>query len=61
MGEVMKNFIETVTSRSDMITEAFLQHIFLSFRSTWPSGYSLPYRLECWLLVIVVLQSQSSV
>ena len=31
MGEVMKNFIETVTSRSDMITEAFLQHIFLSF------------------------------
>ena len=31
MGEIMKNFIETVTSRSDMITEAFLQHIFLSF------------------------------
>lgn len=27
----MRNFIETVQSRSDMITDAFLQHIFLSF------------------------------
>lgn len=31
MGEIMKDFIETVISRSDMITEAFLQHVFLSF------------------------------
>ncbi|MER2091015.1 MAG: ABC transporter permease [Sporosarcina sp.] len=27
----MRNFIDTVISRSDMIFEAFLQHIFLSF------------------------------
>ncbi|NYF25899.1 ABC transporter permease [Sporosarcina sp. JAI121] len=27
----MRNFIDTVNSRSDMIFEAFLQHIFLSF------------------------------
>lgn len=27
----MKNFIDTISSRSDLITEAFLQHIYLSF------------------------------
>ena len=27
----MRNFIDTISSRSDLITEAFLQHIYLSF------------------------------
>ncbi|MBO1909786.1 glycine/betaine ABC transporter permease, partial [Microvirga sp. 3-52] len=27
----MSNFFDTISSRSDLITEAFLQHIYLSF------------------------------
>ena len=61
MGEIMKNFIETVTSRSDMITEAFLQHIFLSFVALAIGITHCLASWNAWSPVIVVLQSQSSV